>query len=482
MPRLKNITWRDTAGGVVQKISSDPGIYLKNAVPFSMNMLFEEHLGEATSRTGTAILNAQQSAGNTCEGLFQHIDSTLANSKLFAAFNGTLHDVIDGTANQASLTAGNKFYFTTFLNTTLALNGTDTYAYDSINGWHTSGQALRPNQMPAGAKYPIEFLDRMYAVVTDRIYYSTTPIGGAISWTNIGSGSLQAEQEDGGGTIQGVSKVPGYMMIFKERSLKRWNTQSTFPEDLVRVGTQSQASIVTAKGRNFFFYGPNGFYETNGGYPTLISRPVQRIIDAIPESAYKNIYGWSDDEHCWWFLGDLTIDFDRGYTEAYSNVGLRYTIRSQQWAPLQWGNNLSFLHQYVTSGTPTAVIAGDNDGNVLKLNTGTTDYGGLAINYILQSPEFDFGNRSKLKTISDSIIVHHDRATGAVLEARLDYGEWKQIGSLDRDIVAEVNLSEVLYCNVAEFRITDMISNEQIKIRGLDLPNVFITDQTSLEV
>ena len=72
-------------------------------------------------------------------------------------------------------------------------------------------------------------------------------------------------------------------MIYKQRSLKRWNFDSTFPEDLINIGTQSNESILRARGRNFFFSGPTG-YETNGGYPNKISRPIQRIVDAIPAS------------------------------------------------------------------------------------------------------------------------------------------------------------------------------------------------------
>lgn len=253
MPRLANpVRWRDQSGAVVQKVTAD--ITLQNAVPFSMNLLYEENLGEALSRKGTDIIGSQLSDGNTCEGLFQHIDSTPASSKLFAAFSGTIHDVLGGT-NATGLTAGNKVRFMTFLNTTLALNGAEKRAYTAAGGWVSSGSALDLNNLPANAKFPIELYDRVYCVTDDDLNYTTTPTSGAVSWVNSGSGSLKVEQEDGGGLIQGIGKVPGYLLILKERSMKRWNTESTFPEDLVRVGTQSHESIVTAKGRMFFFYG-----------------------------------------------------------------------------------------------------------------------------------------------------------------------------------------------------------------------------------
>jgi hypothetical protein len=464
------VRWRDVSGGNVQKVSSD--ITIPNSTPFSMNLLFDKVLGEAVSRNGTNIIGSQFSAGNPCLGLYQHIDTTFASSKLFAAFNGTIHDVVDGAVDLGSLSSTAKCRFTTFLNATLMLNGVtaDKHSYTAADGWIATGGAFDLGNIPAGATTPIEFKDRVYVVVTDRVYYTAPVAGGTtLSWTTTGSGSLQNEQEDGGGTTQGLNKVPGYLMIYKQRSLKRWNFDSTFPEDLVNIGTQSNESIVRARGRNFFFYGPNGFYETDGKYPVLISRPVQRIVDGIASSFYENVNGWSDNYDVYWSVGDVTVDFDRGYTETYTNVVLRYNIDSQQWSTHRYAHRFRAMHQYI-SGTDVLKAVGDTDGQVLQLDTGTTDYNGAAITYILESPEFDFNRRELKKTVSEKIFVHSDGARGSELQARLDYGEWKAIGSLG-DIVSEVWVKP-LTAKVFQFRITDSITGAIIKLRGLDFPNV----------
>src|SRR3990167_4325585 len=118
--RLPNtIKWRDVSAGNIQKVSSD--ISIPNAVPFSMNLLFDRVLGEAESRQGTNIVGSQLSAGNTCLGLFQHLDSTSANNKLFASFSTSIYDVVAGSESVGSLTAADA-NFATFLNTTLMLN------------------------------------------------------------------------------------------------------------------------------------------------------------------------------------------------------------------------------------------------------------------------------------------------------------------------------------------------------------------------
>lgn len=469
MTRLKDtIKWRDVSAGNLQKVSSD--ITISSAIPFSMNILFDKVLGEGVSREGTAIVGVQMESGMTCRGLYQHLDSVPAENILFAVFNGTIYNVASGASMSGSLTASADANFATFLNTTMMLNGTEKRVYTSAAGWLSSGSALDASNVPAGGKFPIEFKDRMYAAVTDRLYYTNTVTGGAVSWTDAGSGSLQVEQEDGGGTLQALSKVPGYLLIYKQRSLKRWNFDSSFPEDLISVGTQSHKSVVRARGKNYFFYGPNGFYETAGDYPKLISRPVQRIVEGMASSFYSSVNGWSDDKNVYWSIGDITVDFDRGYTETYANVVLRYTIDTQQWAPLQYVHEFHAMHQYI-SGSDTLIIAGNTNGQVLQLNVGNSDYGGVPIKYILQSPEFDFKNREYFKTINDKIFVHSDRTQGAEIQRRLDYGNWESFGTLN-DVVTEVPIRGKMRARVFEFRLVDSITGEQVKLRGLDFPNV----------
>src|SRR3990167_1543285 len=473
--RLPNtIRWRDFSAGNIQKVSSD--INVPNSVPFSMNLLFDKVLGEAVSRQGTNIVGSQLSAGATCQGIFQHLDSDSDNNKLFAGFNGNIYDVVAGTVAVSGLSTTAKMHFATFLNTTIFTNGVAGQArsYTAAGGWVSTGGVLDVGNIPSGADNIIEFKDRLYASVTDRLYYTNTPTAGSVSWTASGSGSLQAEQEDGGGTIEGLNKVPGYITIFKKRSLKRWNFDSSFPESLIYIGTDSQESILTARGRNYFFYNGN-FYETDGGYPKLISRPVKRVTEGIASSFYGNINGWSDNENVYWSIGDITINFDRGFTESYANCVLVYTIDTQQWSTLRYAHEFRAMSQYI-SVNDTLIVGGDIDGQVLQINhSNNTDYPSTAISYILESPELDFSKREKKKTISEKIYVHSDISQGALLMVRLDYGEWKSIGSI-KDIVSEIFI-QPLTAFVFQFRVVDSSVGEIVKIRGLDFPNVFVFEE-----
>jgi hypothetical protein len=474
MTRLSaTIKWRDVSSGNVQNVSNDikSASVINTSIPFSLNLLFDKVLGEAVSRLGTTRVGSQVLAGNRCLGLFQHLDSDATKNALFGVFGTHIYNLASGAA-AGTLTALMDANFATFLNQTLMLNSTQKYSYSDAGGWIDTAGVFDLDHVPSGAKFPIEFKDRMYCAVTDRIYYTTTSSVStpSVSWVAAGSGSLQAEQEDGGGTLQGLSKVPGYLLIYKQRSLKRWNFDSSFPEDLVNIGTQSHKSIVRARGKNYFFYGPNGFYSTDGGYPECFSRPVQAIIDGIDSAFYPYINGWSDNNDIYWSVGDVTVNWGRGFTETFNKVVLRYTIDTQQWAPLQYAHKFYAMNQYI-SGNDTLIAAGDADGQVMRLNYGNSDYNAQGIKYILQSPEFDFSNREYYKTISDRIFVHSDVTNGAELQCRMDYGNWKSIGTL-KDIVTDVKLKPILRARVFEFRIVDIITGEQVKLRGLDFPNV----------
>jgi len=472
----KTFQWRDTSGGVITKISSD--IATQNSIPFAMNFEFDEDLGMAVSRLGTGIIGSQLSSGNPCLGLHNFRDSDSSNHGLLAAFNGSIYNVETAATLASSLSSSAKWHFITYLDTILGLNGTDSplTGTTALSALSTSGGNLNVANIPTGANYPIEWHDRVYAAVRDRLYYTSVASNSTVSWTASGSGSIQIEQEDGGGNISALAKVPGYLLVFKQRSLKRWNAESTFPDDLVNIGTQSQFSVVYGRGICYFFYGPKGFFATKGGYPERISRPVQRFIDAIPSSYYENISGWCDNEHIYWSIGDITLTFDNGYTETHNNVVLRYSIDSQHWSAFKYADEFRAFSSFI-DGTAIKLVGGNDDGEVLELNTGYSDYNNIAIIYILESPEFDFGMRGNKKIISDRIIVHHLSAMSAIIMARVDYGEWREIGILqNRNIVEEVHLKNNLEGHVFQFRIQDSNTGQQVKLRGLDFPAVDILE------
>jgi hypothetical protein len=407
-------------------------------------------------------------------GLHQLMLSS-GTTKLLAVENGasnsTLYSSDAGATwtSEATLTKDIKTRFLTFLDTVVFFNGTDS-SQSSVDGttWLSTGGDLDVGNFPKG-NVAIEWNDKIYVSGVsgyyNRLYYSSTPsVGGAISWTS-GNGYIDIEPEDGGGKITALSKIPGYLLIFKERSLKRWDGSSTYPDDLFSVGATSQEGVTQARGVCYFFSANGkGIYITNGGYPQLLSRPIQAIIDAIPTAYLTSISSYSDGNNVYFSIGDITLD-----SIVYNNAVLKYNIDSQNWSFYTLGVEPQMWTTYVVSGA-TYTIFGDDDSGVVVLNSGTTD-GTTLLEYTYQTQELSFSD--KIQEIS-RLVVHTRNAPSASVMARVDKGEWQPLGTVKKD----TQLIENFYLRgtVFEFRISGESKEGLSEVSGLTFPDVNVTE------
>ena len=366
----------DLSSAIIQKVSNR--LSPKNSVRFAYNLLFDEELGEAVVRPGTALIGARITAGKEILGLFQFIKSD-GNKHFLAvvdgATNSALYRLIAGTWTSEDVAGVKavKHRFLTYLDTVMILDGTNATSSADGDIFVTTGGNLDIGNCPKG-KYAVEWKDRVYVAGVsnnlDRLYYSSIPTNGAISWTS-GNGYIDIEPGEGQGAITGLGKVPGYLLIFKERALKRWNGSSTFPDDLCRLGTPSQESVVLGKTTAFYFSSSYkrsiGFYETNGETTRKISRPIQEIVEAISSSNYSSIAGFSDGEIARWSIGSLSWE-----GVSYVNVEILYHLDSKTWAVLGYPTKHLIYSQYV-DGTELKTACGDDDGQIITLDEGTTD-------------------------------------------------------------------------------------------------------------
>lgn len=238
-----------------------------------------------------------------------------------------------------------------------------------------------------------------------------------------GAGYIDIEPEDGGGNITALAKVPGYVLVFKQRSMKRWNGSSTFPDDLVNIGTPTQESVCLARD-SVFFFNERGIYETNGSYPVLRSRPVQDIIEAIPASYLSTVSSYSDRDNVYFSIGDITLD-----TIAYTNCVLRYTLDTQQWTMYSYKYEPRVWSNYISSNADV-VLFGSDGGRVQQINTGTQD-DATDIAFVLQTQELQFTDTIQEVT---RIVVHTRNGKDAKVYVRVDHkGGFTEIGQIKKD-------------------------------------------------
>lgn len=358
---------------------------------------------------------------------------------------------------------GAKMRFDTLLDTTVAVNGTDAISSADGANWVTTGGNLDVGNMPKGTLVR-EWQDKIFtagvAGSVDRIYFTSGPTGGAVSWT-VGNGYIDIEPEEGSGGITALNKVPGYLLIFKERSLKRWDGSSTYPESLITIGTPSQEAVVQTK-QSCYYFNKRGVYETTGGYPRKISRRIQEIIDAIPSSYYSSVSGWGDGERVYFSIGDITWR-----DLSLTNVVIMYSIDSQTWTVLSFPTEFKRWANYVDANGDEIIMAGDDDGNVWKVfNTNAT----ADIDWMIQYQTQEFGSRGRTKKIAKIVSFTEHVRNGRLTVRANETGDFQPFGknpSISKEVQEIIGDVSGRYF---EIRITGR--GRQAEIIGLDFPEV----------
>ena len=472
MKNQQTVIIRDWSRGVIRTTQSS--ICPQNSTKIGLNLDSTAEIGSLVSRLGTDIVGAQAVASATCLGLHYHRDTVATNHILFGVFSGgdnnNIYDMSTGEVSVSGDTKNKKTRFCTFLNSTVRVNGTD--AVKSYNGsaWVSSGGAFDEANFPIGTVVA-EWKDRVYtagiATSPSILYYSTAadPDARTVSWTVTAddpdsAGQIEIEQEDGGGKITALEKVPGYLLIFKERSLKRWDGSSTYPEGLVHIGVSAQEAVCRGRGA-VFFGNEKGVWITVGEYPKKISKPIQDLWDNI--SDYTAIASYCDEENAYFYVGDITLNGN-----SYTNICFKYNIDSGTWDVYSYYNDFTCFANYI--GDTEVVVGGDKDGQALEINTGYTDYGSIPITYSLETQDIDFGQRGRLKEISLMNIFTENIRTGQVMY-RANSGkdsDWKSIRNITNDVEGLDNFKAK--GNWFNFKITGTTNSGRVKILGFEFP------------
>lgn len=457
----------------------------KNAAEVVLNLDADEQFGALVTRLGTGLIGtAGLGAAGTILGLHQHVDSAnSANNKLFAAVvhsgQNKIYDVIAGSASLSGDTSGLKTRFHTFLGETLRLNGTDAPKAFNSTTWITTGGAFDLGDMPTGYKYSTDFLDRVYMTGNSsnpsRVVYSGLSDGSAVAWA---SDYIDIDAKDDDGPNTALAKVPGYLLVFKERSLHRFNYYSAFPESLVQIGTLSQESVVMGHGLCAFF-SPSaedgkGFYVTNGNRPVAIShdrlKNIKKFVDAIASSYYDDVSGWATDRGYAWSVGSLTVD---DYT--YTNAVLRWNRILDQWVIRTYPTQFSVFAKYVSS-SQTIVVGGDSTGTVLQLDKPATftDYNGKVINWMLKThpDKFDY---NQLKTISERIVLDCKNMDSAVIDIINEAGKivsYRAKGNKVMKVIRQFMSLDMVKGNKFSVVVRGTVDGAQGILHEIEIPNI----------
>lgn len=461
------------------------------SVGLAINFDFDVEIGSATTRPGTFIIGGQMIAGNSILGLHNHVAGS--TSTLFSAINDTggatavIYDEA-GAVRVTGLTANKKVRMLTFNAATLIINGADAeQSYTAAGGFITTGGAFDLANIPGSNLNNLctIFLDRVYlagdTTNPSRLYYSGVSSGGAVSWT-VGNGYVDIDVGNDRGAITALGRVPGYILIFKNRSMTRWNYSSAFPEEMISYGTPSQESVVEAGGVCAFYSNSNehdkGFFITNGGAPQPIShdnaRPIRKWIDAIQSSNEANIAGRAINNGFAWSVGDVTVD-----RQIYHNVELRYNRILNQWSVRTYPTKFTVYSAYLDGQGRNVTVAGDNNGCVIELDrperyvdyvTVNGEPGEVAINYDIRTHEEKHGLNT-IKTVNDKLIFDTRNGVGATPYVVVEGNEIVECPSLEKD-VCEAKLTKNPQGAYFQYGLRGSMSNGRLTLKEIEVPNV----------
>ena len=464
----------------------------------ALNMDSDTELGSLVIRPGITQEGTQRSAGYDCYGIGSFAKTQLtetqillesgssilledgtsllnteeAGKKLFGVFatasDNTIFDMLGGTDDLTGDTKGARTRFCSYLDSIVRVNGVD--APKSYAGtWITTGGAFDLANMPT-FNTVIEWKDRVYGALvnSDKLSYSAiaNPSTRTISWTDTtptsGTGYIMISQEDGGGGIQALEKVPGYLLIFKSRTMKRWDGSSVYPEDLVNQGVYSQ-ECVTRSRENAYFINQKGIWVTNGGYPVRISRPVQDFIDAITN--WDAVSCAADDIHVFFSIGDIAIGND-----IYNNCVLKYNIEDKTFDIRTYYQTIDAMAQYTDSIGANHIAIGDNNGKTYYLNRGISD-DGKAINWTVETHQMDWGRRGNIKIVQQMFVYTENISSGTVLWRNSGYPyDYKLFGIIDSEFCELNNPQDTVKGNYLAFKFTGNTKTEQVKFLGFEFP------------
>jgi len=170
---------------------------------------------------------------------------------------------------------------------------------------------------------------------TCKVYYSDViPVGGVASTT--GGGSYLTINANNGDRITGFARTQNVLYVFTHNGIFRvYNTQSQDNTPIANVGAFQQEGIVRAK-NGFYFYHPSGVYFIgSNGFPQEISVKIRDIIQKVPSIYQTNVFGWADDDHVFFCLGNKLSG-----CQADKTYYIRYTISTQVWTIM---STLQFL-------------------------------------------------------------------------------------------------------------------------------------------
>lgn len=273
------------------------------------------------------------------------------------------------------------------------------------------------------------------AYYKNRLYLGNVDLGtvkiGRVQYSGLGVDTFDTDVDffdDVGDAITGLKVYANKLNIFSDDKLYSYDGYALveIPGDF---GTPASRSIQVVQGRLLWFNRRGVYMYAAQGLPTLISRKVQAVIDAITD--YTAVAAGVDYQGRYkLYIGDVRID-----GLLYNNVVLTYDVLIDAWT-IEDDKPFNLFATERKAGSFVTYAGDKTTSKVWKIDTGTSD-DGAAIASEWQTAVFDFKHPETTKNFYEVHVTMSPTGNSEYLtfEYRLDGAStWQTIESTANNV------------------------------------------------
>lgn len=312
-------------------------------------------LGALLKDTGYTIVGAALQANKSITGLFNFRQSSSTQKMLATVDDSTSDDtqLFYSTGGAWTEIAGAETYWANKAGITVEMEEFIGYCffvgYGSTDGFlppisltgTTVSNSTNVTSMP-NAKYIKRYRDRLYIANCDisgttypyRVYFSSVPSSGAITWTQA-SDFFDVDYSE---EITGIAQNWDRLLIFTEYSTYMYDQASL--KKIWDIGGYHKT--IQTHGPYVYFANSNGVWRSSGGQPENISDNIKQFFEGgNPASWYSALV----NEEYNLYVGDVTVS-----QVAYTNTLTSLHIPTLQWRSRELTDNLTAMARRLTGG------------------------------------------------------------------------------------------------------------------------------------
>ncbi len=333
----------------------------------------------------------------------------------------------------------------------IGLSTTERWGWTVLNGYLFLGNGIVSQKTDGIAFTDVVGMPifRYATTLFQRLYCSgVTASPSTLFWSETGDGTGWSEvapadasstdiEKDWKGNIRAIGFSNDRILIYKDRMMKRWDDEymrTIMDSD----GIEASYSLSDIEGM-LLYLNHNSISIYDGDAPKEISFPIWSIINSIDFSdTNKNrICGEVFQKKYYLSVGDVKLDDGTIVTNAVIVYDFRYNIFSIY----SLAHRMTAMSKILTTAGEEKLYMGDINGNVYEMFNGNDD-DGEDIEMLLESQIiYPYGGGF---TINPKLLtVVTEQANNMVVKIGTDYGQLKEIGSL-QESVENILVNEII--------------------------------------